>query len=244
MRKGSLDANGTEELLKYQEALLETSKKQVEEGKARYEAGQILESDYLLLEAQHATDLHNVTSTKISLDNSLVALKNLMAMDLSYPIELVYPDDSAMESMMRMPSQQEVVNRGMQTMPDVRISYYSVLIAEQGLKVSKSGYSPTLSLSAGVGSGHTKNFNNYGTQVNDKFTPQAGLSLSIPIFNASRTRTNVKQSRIALEQAELERNQFLSDNEKSLMSEYGSVGSSGSQYRESETRQNAYTSSV
>lgn len=238
-----LNALGNEELLRYQESILSSSQKQAEDGKVRFQAGQILESDYLLLDAQYATDSNNVLSTRINLDNSLIELKNLMAIELSTPIELVYPDDSVLESMLVMPSQRDVVDRGLETMPDVKISDYSVQIADAGLKISKAGYYPTVSLNAGIGTAHRQNFRNYGTQLSDNFGPQAGLTVSIPIFSKNKTRTNVKQSQIALQQAELERKQSLSDIEQTLISEYGNVVSSGSKYKASETKQNAYKSS-
>lgn len=238
-----LTALGNEELLKYQAAILEASQRQMEEGEARLKAGQIIESDYLLLVAQHATDLNNINTTRISRDNSLVALKSLMAMDLLQPVELIYPDESIVESMLIMPAQEEVLAKGMESLPDVKISEYSVEIAQTGLKISKSSLYPTISLSVGVGTGHSKDFSGFGAQLSDNFGAQAGLSVSIPIFNRNRTRTNIKQSEIALQQAELEKKQALMDIEQTLINEYGNVVSSGGKYKASEIKQNAYYSS-
>lgn len=238
-----LTALGNEELLKYQEAILVTSQKQAEEGKIKFQAGQILESDYLLLDAQYATDLNNVTTTQINLNNNLVALKGLMGMDLLQPLELVYPDDTVLESMLILPTQQEVVERGMETLPDVKISDQNVRIAETGLKISRAGFFPSVSMSAGVGTGHMRNFDNFGTQLSDNFGPQAGVSVSIPIFNYSKARSAFSQSQIALKQAELERAQSLSDIRQTLINEYGTLMSSASLYKASEIRRNAYHSS-
>lgn len=238
-----LTALGNEELLKYQEALVTASREQAAEGKARFAAGQILESDYLLLEAQYATDLNNIVSTRISLSNSLVALKSLMAAELSQKVELVYPDDSALERMLVLPAQGDVVARGMETLPDVRISEYNVEIAETGVRISRLGFFPTVSLNAGVGTGHYRNFRDFGNQLSDNLTPQAGVSVSIPIFSRNRNRANVTRSRIALRQAELENRQSLLDIEQTLISEYGNVVASESRYEASVISRNAYESS-
>jgi len=45
-----------EELLKYQNELLTTSKRQVSEGEKQFSVGKILESDYLLLDAQYTSN--------------------------------------------------------------------------------------------------------------------------------------------------------------------------------------------
>lgn len=238
-----LTALGYEELLSYQESIVESSRQQAEEGKVKYEAGKILESDYLLLEAQYATDLDNVTTTRINLENTLVDLKNLMAMDLSQQIRLVSPDDAVLEAMLSIPTREEVVFRGMETMPEVKISDYNVQIAEKDVRIAKSGYYPTITLNGGIGTGHAADFSRYGNQLSDRFGPQGGITVSIPIFNRNRTQTNVKQSKIALKQAELEHEQSLKDIEQTLINEYGQVLSTMSKYKASAIKENAYYSS-
>lgn len=238
-----LSAIANEELLKYQESIVQTSARQMQDGKAQFTAGQILESDYLLLEAQYATDENNINSTRISLYNSLVALKNLMSMELSQAIELIYPDDSALEIMLNLPSQEVAVARGMETMPDILISEYNVKIAETSLKISKASYYPTISLNAGIGTGHAQNFENYGRQLSDRFGPQGGISISIPIFDKGRTRNNVRQSEIALKQAELDRKNSLMNIEQTLINEYGNVVDLKGKYKTSEIKQRSYKSS-
>lgn len=238
-----LTALGNEELLRYQNAVLKASEEQVRQGKVRFEAGDILRSDYLLLEAQYANDLNNTLETKINRDNSLNILKNLMSLDLSQTIEIIYPDESVINAIGIMPSEDEVVLRSIETLPDLRISDYNVEIAKTGVQISRSSHFPTLSLNAGIGSGHTNDFYRYGTQVTDRLNAQAGITLSIPIFNNSRTKTRVSQSKISLQQAELERKQAELDVRQSLVQEYQNVVLAESKYRASKIRQNAYHAS-
>ncbi len=235
-----LTAIGNEELLKYQKSVLETSREQLAEGKIKLEAGQILPSDLFLLESQYAIAENDTATTRIALDNSLISLKNLMSMDLWLPLKLVYPDDATLSSMLELPTQREAVGRGMEAMPDIKISDYDVVIAETGLRLSKSAYYPTLSANAGVGTGHFQDFKNYGRQLGDRFGPTAGITLSIPIFNNNRTKTDVAQSRIELRQAELDRRQSAMDIEQTLMNEYGNVVSSAGSYKASDMKQKAY----
>ncbi|MBK8805635.1 MAG: TolC family protein [Bacteroidales bacterium] len=235
-----LTALGNEELLRYQNAVLKASDAQVKQGKVRFETGDILKSDYLLLESQFANDQNNTLETTISRDNSLNILKNLMSLDLSQAIEITYPHDSVLEQMGIIPSEAEVVSRSIETLPDLRISDYNVEIAKAGVLISRSAYSPSLSLKAGIGSGHINDFDQYGTQLSDKLNEQIGFTLSIPIFNNGRTKSNVAQSRIALQQAELERKQTELDVRQTLIQEYRSVVLAESKFKSSEIRQNAY----
>ena len=54
---------GNQELLNYQLQVLKTSGEQLKQGQARYKAGAILESDFLLLQAQYYSDSNNVVDT-------------------------------------------------------------------------------------------------------------------------------------------------------------------------------------
>lgn len=238
-----LTALGNEELLSYQNAVLKASEEQVRQGKVRFETGDILESDYLLLEAQYANDLNSKLETTISRDNSLNILKSLMSMDLSQAVEIIYPNDAILLAMGSMPSEAEVVSRSIETLPDLRISDYNVEIAESRVRISRSSYVPSLSMNAGVGSGHTNNYSNYGSQLSNRFNEQVGITLSIPIFNNNRTRSDVAQSRIALQQAELERKQTELDVLQTLIQEYRSVVLAESKYNSSRISQNAYLAS-
>lgn len=230
---------GNEELLKYQQSVLQTSIIQVKQGKDRLEAGEILESDYLLLEAQQATDYNNVAQTIINRDNNLLELKNLLSIDPVQPFEIIYPDTSALEIMQIMPSEEVVLERSINNMPDLRIADYSVEIAISGLKISKSAYLPVLSLNGSVGSGHNKNFSGYGDQLSDKLNEKVGLTLSIPIFNKNRTKSSVTQKRIALEQAELDRKQTELDIRKTILQEYRNVVSASGKYKTTTISRNA-----
>lgn len=235
-----LTALGNEELLNYQRAVLTASEEQVRQGKELFRAGEVIESDYLLLEAQHASDRNSLLETEINLENSLASLKNLLSIDPLQPLRIVYPDTAAIRSMLVLPSQDEVLGRSLESLPELRISDYQVEIAESGLKISRSSYYPTVSLGGSVGTGHQKTFSGYGDQLSDRLNEQVGLTVSIPIFNRGRTRSNVAQSRIALQQAELSRKQTELDVRQSIVQEYRDVVSAGSRFAASEVRQNAY----
>lgn len=238
-----LTALGNEELLKYQQAVLNASEEQMKQGKIRYEAGEIIESDYLLLQAQYANDKNNIVETTINRDNSLLALKSLLSIDPLQPLEIIYPDADAIDQMSLLPGEEEVLERSLATMPDMQISQYNVEIAEAGLKISKSGYYPTISLNGGIGSGHQNNFTNFGTQIGDRFNAQVGISVSIPLFNKGRTKSQVNQSRIALEQAELEQKQTELTLRQNILQEYRNVVSAESKYKSSQVKELAYGSS-
>ncbi len=235
-----LSVLGNEELMKYQEAVVKASEEQSKQGKEQYKAGKILESDYLLLDAQYANDKNNVTDTRISRDNSLLNLKSLLSMHPEENLEIVYPDTSSITAMSVLPTRSYVMERAVQTLPDIKISQYNVDIANVGVKLAKSGYYPSISLSGSIGTGHINDFSNYGNQLSDRLNEQIGVSLSIPIFDNKRTKSKVTQSRIAVKQAELDQKQTELDILQNVATEYQNVVSASNKYQTTDVRQQAY----
>lgn len=231
---------GNEELLKYQEAVIKASEEQLKQGKEQFRYGKILESDYLLLEAQYANDKYNVLNTQISRDNNLLTLKSLLSMPATDNLQIISPDTTAIQLMGILPSVSEVLDQTNQTLPDLKISQYNIDIAKISLKMSKANYFPTLSLHGSVGSGHT-DYSDFGTQLSNRLNQQIGLSLSIPIYDNSRTKSKVTQSRIALQQAELDRKQTELDVRQTVVTDYQSVVSAYDKYQTTSIRQNAYS---
>ncbi|MCD7969036.1 MAG: TolC family protein [Alistipes sp.] len=232
---------GNDELLKYQKAVLVASEEQRNQGQALFAAGSILESDYLLLEAQYASDLTNIVETEISRETNLLALKNLLSLDPLMPIDVIFPDTSELIDIV-IPDEEFVLERAMATLPDLIISGYNVEIARMDVKLAKANLSPTVSLGASMGTGHS-DFSRYGSQLNHRLNEQVGVSVSIPIFNRGRTRTQVRQAQINLKQTELDDKQNTLDVRQTVMSEYQTVLAAAARYQASDIRRNAYLSS-
>ena len=231
---------GNEELLKYQEAVIKASEEQLKQGQEQFRYGKILESDYLLLEAQYANDKYNVLNTQISRDNSLLTLKSLLSMPATDNLQIISPDTTSIQGMGILPAVNDVLDQINQTLPDLKISQYNIDIAKTGLTMSKANYLPTISLHGSVGTGHS-DYDDFGTQLSNRFNQQIGLSVSIPIYDNSRTKSKVTQSRIALQQAELDKKQNELDIQQMVVTDYQSVVSAYNKYQTTNIRQNAYS---
>ncbi|GHT66470.1 transporter [Bacteroidia bacterium] len=238
-----LSVLGNEELLKYQQSLLKSSEEQVKLGSERFRLGEILESDYLLLQSQYATDKNNITETTVQRENSLLALKSLLSIEPLQVMEIVHPDAESIEWMALLPNEGTVLESALANLPDFRISRYNVEIAGTAVKMAKSGHYPTVSLTGSLGSGHLDGVPRFGTQLSDRFTMQAGITVNIPIFDRNRTKSNVTQSRIALRQAELEEKQTELSLQQTVLQEYHNVVSSLSSFETSTIKEKAYSAS-
>lgn len=235
---------GNQELLKYQLEVLKTSGEQLKQGQARYKAGSILESDFLLLQAQYYSDSNNVVDTRINIENNLLDLKVLLSMDPTDELTIVTPDTENLDELREsLPSEEEAIQLAMETIPDLKISDYDIKIAEKSLAMAKGNYLPSISANANVGMG-VLSFDGNGMQRwYSTPTESAGISVNIPIYSRGSTRANVKKSQIALEQAQLNYEQTQLTLRQTVAQAYRNVISAYNAYKVAEVRENAYSKS-
>lgn len=238
-----LSALSNNELLDYQEVMLNSSRAQMKQGQERYKVGSILESDMLLLEAQYISDSTNAIETRISRDNSIMSLKVLLSMDPLDNLQIIQPNTDNLDDMTAsLPSEEAAIDMALEAYPSLKLSQYDILLAENNISMAKTGYMPSLNANANVGTGHT-DFDNVGQQLDDRFNQSIGISLSIPIYSRGQNRANVKRSKIALEQAQLDYEQTQLDVRQTVSLAYRNVISSYNTFKASEMKENAYSKS-
>lgn len=235
---------GNQERLKYLLDVLKTSGEQLRQGQSKYKVGLILESDYLLLEAQYYSDSNNVVDTRINIENNLLDLKVLLSMDPTDQLEIISPDtDNLDELKASLPSEEEALSLAMAYMPDIRMGDYDIKIAEKSVTMAKGNYLPSISANANIGMG-VFSFDGTGMkQWCSKPTESAGISVNIPIFNRGATKANVKKSQIALEQSRLDYEQTQLAVRQTVVQAYRDVISAYNAFKVSEVKENAYNKS-
>ncbi|MCL1850760.1 MAG: TolC family protein [Bacteroidetes bacterium] len=105
-----------------------------------------------------------------------------------------------------------VVDNALNNRPAILAAMTRIEQAKRDIKVSQSGWYPTLGLSAYFGTGYYYRFNEIALQPNLPFGEQfrknageaIGLTLTIPIFDKLSTYYNVKQQKIRVKSQELQ----------------------------------------
>lgn len=107
-----------------------------------------------------------------------------------------------------LPSPDDVFANALQYNHTMRAGRLQEEAAEKNVALAKTGYIPTLSFSAGLGTNYykTSGFDNegFGAQMRHNFAKSIGFSLSIPIFDAFSTRNNVRRARAQQESIRLQ----------------------------------------
>ena len=232
---------GNQEKLKYQLEVLNTSREQLKQGQVRYNAGSILESDLLLLEAQYYSDSNNVVDTRINIGNNLLDLKVLLSMEPTDDLEIVSPDTDNLDNLKAsLPTEEEAISLAMEYMPDLRMSDYDIRLAEKSVDLARGNYFPSISANANVGMGVLSFDGDGNSKWYGKPTESVGVSMSIPIYSRGQTKANVKKSRIALEQAQLDYEQSQLEVRQTVVQAYRNVVSAYNAYKVSQVKENAY----
>lgn len=229
-----------EELHDYQQSVVTISKDLLHQGEVRYRAGEILESDYLLLKSQYASDGYALTSSEINRNNALIELRQLLCLDPLTEIDVIV-QDSLRAADLALPSLQTVIDQTLSWFPDLKIAEQSMELAALDVKLARGAYSPSLSLNGSLGTNYnSRNGSGWSSQFDDNRLQQVSLSLSIPIWDKGKTRSNVKQSGFRMQQAKLQAEQAELDLRAAIEKEYLNVVSMREKYDAAEISKQAY----
>jgi outer membrane protein len=234
-----------EEMLVYQQQVLAASKEQMEQGKQQLDVGQILESDYKMLQAQYTSDLYNIENLQHTIQSNYLTLKNLLSIDPSMQIVITPPDSATLFKNLELPSLQELIDRSTNYLPELKMSENDITSAEYDVKIQKANFYPTLSASAGISTGYngsnlTSPNTGWGTQLWHGLGENIGLSLNIPIYQRSNIRNSVKLAEYRAEQVELQNKETIYKVNQELQQSYLDVAKAQNEYISAEAKADAY----
>lgn len=193
------------ESVKINENTVETAKAERDRAKELYKAGSISSVDLAQLESQYSTDKYQLVVAQTSLDNYKLQLKQLLELDIMDEIKLDMPDIAEEHILTPLPDKETIYMTSLSVMPQIRSSELAIEMAELEKQQAKSSYWPTLSLSAGVGTGHVSGTDyNLGNKIWKNFNESIGLTISIPIFANRENKTAYNKARLALTTSQLD----------------------------------------
>lgn len=221
------------ESVRINENTVEVSKTQRDRAEQLLGAGSISKADFAQLESQYSTDKYQLVVAQTSLDNYKLQLKQLLELNITEEIELDVPELSDTDVLVPLPEKQVIYNTALAVMPEVKSSVLNVNIAQLGIKKAKAAYYPSISLNAGLGSGHLSGTGyTFGSQMWDRFNESIGLTVSIPIFTNRSNKTALNKAKLEVITNELE----LADTEKQLLKTVEGI------YLDATSSQNQYLS--
>lgn len=205
-----------EENIRNAEQTVETLKIQEEKTRKSVEAGKVTSADLLQIRSQLANAENTLLSARNSYDIARLNICQLLEIEDYTTFHTVAPSDNILGDT-PMPVSTDALLASAQQLPEVESARLGIDIARRDLRIARSSYYPTLSLSAGYGSSYSdarqKMFMNpdgtyryeaypFAEQYKDNASSYISVSLNVPIFGRLMTRHNVQRQKIAVRQAE------------------------------------------
>lgn len=201
------------EQIKVAENSIALSQKNIELGKVKLEVGSINETDYAQFETALASSQYSLVLAQTSLNSKYIELKHMLEISDQVTLQVDPSDLSEGSIMQAVPSLDDVYAVALETRPEISSSILNIESAELDEKIAKSGYLPTVSLSAGIGTSHSNGSDyTFSEQIKNSFSNSIGVSVSIPIFNKFYTKNSVILAQYDVQSAELS----LTEEQKSL----------------------------
>ena len=193
------------ESVRINENTVETSKAQRDRAEELYKAGSISLVDFSQLESQYSTDKHQLVVAQTCLDNYKLQLKQLLELDITQDIELSLSDIEETWVLAPLPDKQVIYTTSLAVMPQIKSSELSLENAELEKQKAKASYWPTISMNAGVGTGHLSGTNySFGNKIWNNFNESFGITIKIPIFTNRENKTAYNKAKLAITTSQLE----------------------------------------
>lgn len=214
---------------------VEVSNAQRDRAAEMYKAGSISKVDLAQLESQLSTDKYQLVAAQTTLDNYKLQLKQLLELDINQDISVAMPILTQQDVLNLLPEKQAIYNTALAVMPQVKSSALSIDMAALEIKKAKGSYMPTLSMNAGIGTGHLSGSDYaFGSQVWNSFNESVGLTVSVPIFTNRSNKTALNKAKYAYTTSQLE----LINTQKTLLKNVETI------YLDAVSSQNKFTSAT
>ena len=181
----------------------EISKKQIENAKAKFEAGVKPKGDLLNAQSTAAADEQAVISFENTLNLALLDLAQLLQVEpVGFDVEVIEVESPSIALLYKNPS--EVYQKALANRPEIKRAELDIESADLSVEIAKGAYLPSVSAGANVGTRYGFNLKNnshvpFLTQLDNLLGYGVSFNVNIPIFNRGQTKSNVNRQKINYE---------------------------------------------
>jgi outer membrane protein len=153
--------------------------------------------DVAQMESQYQQNVYQLVTAQNTEASNLLQLKQLLQLETGdeLNIDLTIPADA--DVLAPVPAVDEAQQAALAYLPDMKAAQAQVDVADYQVKIARSGYWPTVSLNASVGSSNGNTYTgDFSQQLEDHLTENIGISLSVPIYDRRSTRSQVDRAKL------------------------------------------------
>ncbi|MEG2070425.1 MAG: TolC family protein [Bacteroidales bacterium] len=197
------------EMLRSAKTQVIISEEQVQRTEELVNNGKNAQADLYNAKATLANDVLTVTNYQNQLRLGKLDLAQLMNVADPQSFDITEPDTDSVffENVLNQFIDIKAITvHSLQHRPGIKVAETLIKKGESDVKIARSGYYPTLNLSASYGTGYYYSFNSslldqnhpFGTQFKNNSREIVGVSLNFPLFDRLSTYYNVKMSKIGV----------------------------------------------
>lgn len=184
---------------------VEFSQIEVDRQQTLVESGKSAELDLVQARSQLAQDELTLVERNADYVQALLDLRQLLLLPDGVEMDVAPLE----EQTFLIPDVETVYRSAMETNSSILTRRKAIEVADSRIAEAKTGWIPSLSFGAGIGSNYTHisrlgNNPSFSTQMSDNFSKTLGFSLSIPLFDGLATRNAVNSAKVDRLMADLE----------------------------------------
>lgn len=202
------------------ENALELSKAQLDRATELMNVGKLSRVDYSQFESQYLSDNSSLVSARGQLQSSLTDLKQMLqlSLDTQFDLDDFIPSDEII-NVESLPDMLQVYDTALNWLPEIINGQLKSQLQDYNIKIARSGYMPTISLNAGIGTGtNSSDPSKWGEQMGNKLNEQVSVTLSVPIIDQKSASTKTRLAQIDKLNADLDYRQLQIDLSKTIES--------------------------
>ncbi len=188
----------------YEQDVVTTAAAQVKQGQQRYNAGTIAQKDLLELQATLANDEYMLVNAQNTERQNLLTLKQILQLPTSNNFDVVTSDSIQPVSLVTdLASAQQIA---LNNRPEVKSSELGVQVEQVELAKARYSLRPSLTANGSLFTNYASSnpATKYFYAIENNFYQGLGITLSVPIFDRSITKTNVAKAKINIDIAKLD----------------------------------------
>lgn len=195
--------------------IIKASEMQRDRAEVMLDVGTIARVDLVQLEAQVAQDKYSLAQAESQLENYKLQLKQLLEIHDNEDFNIVIPNISDNAVLAVIPDKESIYNAAISHRPEIKSSKLNIESSEVAIAAARSGYMPTINLSASIGTNHSSGMHTeFFNQLKTNLSNSLGVTVAVPLFDAYQTRTSIRKAKYALKTSELN----LEESQKQLYS--------------------------
>ena len=216
---GYLNFIESQEIIRVRQEELESRRQQLRQTEEQVEVGSLPVSDLYQQQSQVAEVEQQLLNAERQAELDKTGLIQTLQLNPLGEYEFEAPTVSDADLTQERYELSQLLEEAFQRRTDLQAQQFNLQAADQNVRAARSGYFPSLSINFGYGTSWSSSLSDvirdpqtkeiidelsFFDHLDNQKGGQFGFSIDIPVFNRMQTRTQVRQAKIDLQNAEYE----------------------------------------